>query len=181
MAENVGGFAFSDEDLAHLAGKEVEGVAYVRSKVDMNNPAAVLAVYQKMIRGRMFQTQVGIAYLYELQTFLKNCPDIDSRSVIPIPVSANVEVTESPAEVRKLENEIAGLKKKLSAAVAGLAIFFVVIIAMLIIAGSSGSVTIINYENSILDKYSEWEQELTEREKAVSLAEKDLSRITDEE
>ncbi len=168
MAQNVSGFSFTDEDLAALAKKEVEGVKYVRSKVDMSDPAAVLAVYQKMIRGRMFQTQVGIAYLKELQYYLLGCDDIDKRAIIPIPVSQVVTVTESPAKVRELERQLADKNKWLFAAVAGIFILLVLVVVMLVIASTSGSTTILNYENEIINKYSAWEQELSEREHALS-------------
>jgi hypothetical protein len=49
-----------------------------------------------------------------------------------------------------------------------------VIIAMFAIAMSSDSPTVLNYENELTDKYSAWEEELTEREAAVKEKERAL-------
>lgn len=43
----------------------------------------------------------------------------------------------------------------------------VIVIALFGVALLSKTPNILNYENAILDKYSAWEQELTDRENAV--------------
>ena len=50
------------------------------------------------------------------------------------------------------------------------------LIGMLVIAWlSRDNVTILNYENAIIDKYEDWEQELTERERVIREKEMALS------
>ena len=46
-------------------------------------------------------------------------------------------------------------------------ILAVSVIGMFIVASTSDSSTIINYENKLIDKYAAWEQELDEREAAL--------------
>ena len=46
-------------------------------------------------------------------------------------------------------------------------ILAVSVIGMFIVASTSDSPTIINYENKLIDKYAAWEQELDEREAAL--------------
>ena len=74
MAKNnaftVDGFSFDNEDLYKEAKKEAEGVRYMKSRVNLQYPDRVLTIYQRMIAQRMFQTQVGYAYLQELQDYL---------------------------------------------------------------------------------------------------------------
>jgi hypothetical protein len=48
------------------------------------------------------------------------------------------------------------------------------IAAMFVVSWKSDVPNIVNYRTAILNEYSEWEQELTEREKAVREAEKNL-------
>ena len=49
-------------------------------------------------------------------------------------------------------------------------------IFMFVITGiSKDNVTIMNYENEIIDKYEKWEQELTEREQALKEREEALT------
>ena len=49
-----------------------------------------------------------------------------------------------------------------------------VILAMFVISFKSDYPNIINYRRAIVNEYSEWEQELTEREQAVREAERKL-------
>ena len=59
----VGGYSFTDEDMANQARIEVEGVKYVKSRTDMSKPDQVFNVYHRLLAQRMFQTPVGYAYL----------------------------------------------------------------------------------------------------------------------
>lgn len=54
-------------------------------------------------------------------------------------------------------------------------VLFVSIVAMFIISSTSNNINILNYENEIIDKYSTWEQELSDREKELDAWEKELS------
>ena len=63
----VDGFSFDDEDLFKEAKKEAEGVRYMKARVNLQYPDRVLQIYRRMIEQKMFQTQVGYAYLRELQ------------------------------------------------------------------------------------------------------------------
>ena len=54
-------------------------------------------------------------------------------------------------------------------------VFGLVIIGMFIIMSVSGeSVTIVNYENELINKYEAWEKELEEREAVVMQKEAEL-------
>lgn len=54
-------------------------------------------------------------------------------------------------------------------------VLFIAIVAMFIISSTSDNINILNYENEIIDKYSTWEQELSDREKELDAWEKELS------
>ena len=59
----VGGFSFENQDEAEQAKKEIEGIKYIKTKTDMNDPEIVLQVYNKMIEQKLFETAVGYSYL----------------------------------------------------------------------------------------------------------------------
>ena len=48
------------------------------------------------------------------------------------------------------------------------------ILLIFLITATSGETTILNYEKKLQDKYAQWEQQLTEREKAVREEEQEL-------
>ena len=52
--------------------------------------------------------------------------------------------------------------------------FVVSIFIMFLIASTSGQTTILNYEKKIQDRYAKWEQDLTQREKAIREEEQEL-------
>ena len=94
MAKNsmsiVEGFSFDDEDLLKEAKKEAEGVRYMKARVDLQYPDRVLQIYQRMVAQNMFQTQVGYAYLRELQDYLYTMPQVSNDEVPPLPVHTPV-------------------------------------------------------------------------------------------
>ncbi len=174
MAELVDGFLFEDEDLANEARKEAEGIQYVNSRMDYEKPAQVLNVYQKMIKSRMFQTQVGFTYLKNLQDYLRNSPEIDKVEILAIPITGRIEVKETAERAKKIDAKIKKHNKFLFASVAGNFILLLAVLAMMIIAASAGSTTIINYENKLIDKYTYWQMELEERAAQLDAREHEL-------
>ena len=102
----VDGFLFENEDLMKEAKKEAEGVRYMKARVDLQYPDRVLQIYQRMITQEMFQTQIGYAYLRELQDYLYTMPQIANDDVPPIPVHMTVRVSDASgtAEVLREEN-----------------------------------------------------------------------------
>ena len=51
----------------------------------------------------------------------------------------------------------------------------VIIVGMFVVAGTSNSPNILNYEEKIQDKYAGWEQDLTEREKELKKSQEKLT------
>lgn len=59
---------------------------------------------------------------------------------------------------------------------AAIVVLVIIVVAMFAISLTSGSTTILNYENKIIDKYEEWELELQQREEAVKEREEALGQ-----
>ena len=79
---------------------------------------------------------------------------------------------------KALETESSG-KLKISLCVN--AILVVCVVAMFAMTLTSDSPTIVDYQSKLLNRYASWEQELTEREKAVSEKEQELGIQVDTE
>lgn len=101
-------------------------------------------------------------------------PGIHSEDIRPIPIAPNLVVRDTRGVTdrwrRRLEKEQNKLKISLVANFA----FVVSIIVMFIITATSGQTTILNYEKKIQDRYAQWEQDLTAREKAIREEEQEL-------
>ena len=68
---------------------------------------------------------------------------------------------------RRRQKKTDGYRKKYEITLFISVILAVSVIGMFIVASTSDSPTIINYENKLIDKYAAWEQELDEREAAL--------------
>lgn len=81
------------------------------------------------------------------------------------------------AEQKQRRAEEAMRKKKSSLRISMAVNFFLLLVAvgMIIIALMDDNPNIINYENQILDKYSQWEMELEDREAQIKEKEKELN------
>lgn len=181
----VEGFAFTSESEAEQAKKEREGIRYIKEKTNMNNPDMVLQIYNKMIREKMFVTSVGYAYLSDLQEYLRTNPYINDEDILPIEV-VHPSVQESlKEEKQKHQMQLQEVKKKAAkkpvtdmelqnryklSLLVNL-ILAISVVCMFVISATSGHPTILNYEEKLVNRYSVWEQELTEREAALREAE----------
>lgn len=191
----VGGFAFRDEEEAKRAQKELDGVKYIRSKTDMEQPEMVLQIYNKMIEENLFETAVGSAYLKELQEYLRAIPGIQNKEIRAIPIrhpAMEAEVRKERDKQQKKQKEIENkLKEAKKTANSGKRtreyrmslwlnlILALCVVGMFIISMTSSAPTIVNYEAKLIDKYASWEQELTEREQRVKELERELEITED--
>ena len=192
----AGGFVFRTKKEAELAQREIEGTKYLRQKLDMENPNAVFSIYQNLIEQDLFETPVGYCFLKELRDYLLMIPAISNEEVLAIPIrypqteeeekkQKKEQKKEEQRKERQREKEKAKNKKeqkKEGQNYKGRCQFFMVtslillisVVSMMLLAATSDSVNILNYENKLIDKYSSWEQELEEREQAVKEQEQAL-------
>lgn len=70
-------------------------------------------------------------------------------------------------ELRSLQEQVKRLQERGRRMGVAIVAMVIIIVAMFAISLTSGSTTILNYENKLIDKYEEWEQELQQREAAV--------------
>lgn len=201
---SVGGFSFENKDEAEQAKKEIEGIRYIKTKTDMNDPEVILQVYNKMIGQKLFETAVGYSYLKDLQEYLTTIPFIKNEDILPIPVThprleeslkkQKREIAQKErvraVRARQREKNLAKIDRKaletesfgkLKISLCVNAILVVCVVAMFAMALTSDSPTIVDYQSKLLNRYASWEQELTEREKAVSEKEQELGIQVDTE
>ncbi|MBR0435327.1 MAG: hypothetical protein IJK13_04915 [Lachnospiraceae bacterium] len=190
----VSGFVFYDEETAGKAEKEVTAVAYTRDRLDMNNPDAVLSVYNRIVRERMFVTPVGYEYLKELLSYLEKAPNIKAADIlkidftpdiireedlikeaVPDDTAEGIEEKKRPKKLRKytekkksvVGEDVERLRGGLVTSLVVNAILVLAIIAMFVLVSKSDVPTIIDYENKLIDRYEEWQKSLEEREATI--------------
>ena len=179
----IDGFSFADDADISLASSEIEKIKYIAGRMNMDNPKGVFAVYDKLITSGIFVTPVGYEYLRTLQNYLYKSRDIPDEAIkeIPVPISYTRALnlrSEEREEKMSAQREARTLRKtfkneyKVSLIVN--IILVIMVIAMFIITLKADNPNMINYRTAILNQYSEWEQELNEREAAVKQKELEL-------
>ena len=182
----IDGFVFTQEIAAKKARKEAEGIQYVKSKVDMENPQMVLQMYQKLLKERVFETPVGLAYMKELQNYLVQNPALQGAKIEPIVLiktseggmgqeesiewyAKNLEEIKQKERVanfrkRRAEEKLEQMKKRLWASLLFCLFLFIVATGMVVITMMDNHPNILNYENKLIQKYETWEKDLEQRE-----------------
>lgn len=174
----VEGYKFKTEEDAKLAKLESQKIRYIEKRMNYERPEQVLTVYKKALEEKAFQTPIGIRYLEKLHDYLEENGEI-TEPVLPIPMHTNfsrkLRETTNPARSRiKPIKQMDILKARYRNSVLLNIVLLLMVAVMFYIALKSDSPNIINYEQTITNKYAEWEQELTEREKQVRQQEKEL-------
>ncbi|MEY8335038.1 hypothetical protein AALB53_18330 [Lachnospiraceae bacterium 47-T17] len=171
----VDGFYFEDGDILREARKEEEGVRYMKARIDLEQPDKVLHIYRRMLEQKSFQTQVGYAYLRELQEYLRAMPQVANEDIAPITVHADLKVLDASGTTESLRRENKKAKQSLRRSVFLNIALFVVIGVIFGIALTSNSPTVLNYEKELVNRYAAWEQQLKERENAILEKERALN------
>lgn len=175
----AGGFLFETKEEAELAERELEGIRYIKTKTDMENPEMVFQVYDNLVTQKLFETPVGYCFLNELREYLLRIPAIQNSDIKDIPIirkkeekkskAGNEEPKKKKAEKPKKERQERNVdyKSRCRLFMTTTLILAISVITMMFLASTADNVNILNYENKLIDKYSAWEQELEEREAAV--------------
>lgn len=183
MADNeklsVGGYLFYTEKDARLAEAELKKIEYLEARIDYSMPESILLVYEKSIHERLFRTPVGIAYLKGQRDFLLERPEIPAEKVpdIELYTTFNGEIRASGRQVKRrvrTAEEKDGLKYRFRISVILNVLLALTIMAMFVIVLKSDNPNVLNYKRTITNQYAAWEQELTERERAVREKEREL-------
>ncbi|SES68025.1 hypothetical protein SAMN02910413_0439 [Pseudobutyrivibrio sp. C4] len=192
---NIGGYIFDDENKAKKAAKELKAVEYILGQIKDSDENAVLTVYKKLLNQRMFSTEIGMSFLAQLRQNLldsevftpEDIPPVYSLEEPPKDVTPEEKTEDtnssSDEEVSKAKKEKADKKvvakvtsdsseiKRLKAINKVLLIFCIAlllcVLGMFYVSTTINSPTILDYEEKLIDKYSSWEQDLTEREEAI--------------
>ena len=174
----VGGYEFMSENDAQKAEMDASKIRLLNSRVKASRPGDIMAVYEKAIENKIFKTPVGWGYLIGLRQKLLES-GFTEEEIIPIPL--NVSMTRhsamenlNVAQMIKVEEKPEKLEFRRVFPIVLNVILLILVAVMFLITATGENDNIINYKSNITNRYSSWEQDLTEREKKVRQAEKRL-------
>lgn len=175
----IDGYSF-DRDMGIEAKREQKAVEVMTKRLDMNKPDTVLRAYKQITSQKLFHTQVGYDFLKGMQNYLITNPEIDNSEIYPIDIDSPEESLMAMNLAREKRGEKAKTGKKGSKAndssrtkifMATTIILGITVVAMFIITLTAKVPTVLNYERVLIDRYSNWEQELNEREEILNAKE----------
>ncbi len=162
----IDGYRFNSKREAEEAQKEKKLVSYLRSKTDLSNPNHVIQVYTKLIEKDTFTTIIGYTFLKELQSYIISNNAATAENIPNILIKKRETMANqnfSTKNANKIE-----YKSRFTTSVIVNFFLSIIIIVMLIIAYKyNDSDRITKLENSIVDKYATWSDELSTKEKAL--------------
>lgn len=172
----IEGFYFEDETVARQAMREYMYIGKMQEKVSMLKPNDLKDFYHKLIDKHIFSTQVGLTYLYEIRSALIENYQFEDEDLehIVIPMVKQEVPVESVVAVSTASEEIMTLKRTKILLFAAVGILICVIIGFFVIIATNENIGYINTENKILNKYSQWQEELDAREQALDEREQAL-------
>ncbi len=172
----VNGFLFGDMADVEIANQELSAIQYIDKKMERHGGETMLAVYQTALEKKMFRTPVGYSYLHQLQKRMMNLGVQKERiPAIPLYQVYNNNYKTQVRPVRKQPKKVVPPDvKKLRYSIMGNVILVILIIALFVITLNGENANAINYRSTIVNEYSSWEEELTERENIVREKEREL-------
>ena len=165
----VNGYLFGDQADVEIANQELSKIKYIEKKIERHNGETILAVYQAALEKKMFRTPVGYSYLHQMQKRLVNM-GIDKNRIPAIPLyqvfNNNYKTEERPPRLT-VKKQVHPDVKKLRYSIWGNVILVILVIVLFAITLTGENANVINYRHAIQNEYSEWDDELTERENIV--------------
>lgn len=185
----VSGIAFTDINQAKLAQVEQKRIEILNEKLNYNDIDAVAAVYKKARENGTFKTPVGISYMVRLYNWLvkKQYEGIEDLYLVvenmteESPHQEELEkgfLTERDelwkSRLEKQKEKEKNIRNKYVKSLVGNIILVLLVIALFVISQTGNNPTILNYKTRIINQYTQWEQELEQREAAVEQKEAEL-------
>lgn len=173
------GYRFGSIEDAREAQVEKIKADYFNNRLQGKNVESVLAVYDKVLDEKIFETPIGWEYLKRIQRDLRR-GGLTEEQIRPIPMYvafSHKEDTSSQAVIRERvrpSRKKSEEKKRLQLSVMVNILLLILVAAMFYITLNSKNPNIINYKRAIENEYASWEQELTERESVIREKEKTL-------
>lgn len=189
----VEGYQFFSKEEAVRAERELAKVRALDEKLDADNPAAVKALYIKALEQQVFETEIGLTYLRNLQMHLIAEGELKpEENPLPVRYSKMAWKEEAVRLKEDYESAVSDMKDEMNKQIQKekelaqkahnkcrflmtfSCVMAAMVIGMFLITLTGKNENILNYKNVITNQYAQWEQELSEREEAVRQKEMEL-------
>lgn len=170
----VGDYLFKNIDDAKLAEKEAEKIMRLEEKIGEADTELLYRLYNKSIEKHAFKTPIGYDFMRKLKSILE-ADENTPGEVLPIVLEQSFSGgTNIEPDVKKEPKDNGYTKIGQSPlflwSLVTNIVLIILVILMFWIVSTGDSPNVLNCENAVINKYAEWEQELSERERLLKEA-----------
>lgn len=179
----VNSFKFENKEEYERAVREEQVVSTLRQKFNRSDVKTVWKIYVKSVEENVFTTAVGYEFLLELRQIVVESGKIPKNKIPAIPVRSAAGAGDTPSAVKSVGASDSGRYKRLYEGqrllnkrlkIVLFAVF--VTVAALLIIDFKSEYSVFTYftdykakmEEELINKYEQWEKELTARENALN-------------
>lgn len=188
----VEGFIFENEEEYQLALKDAEMFDILWDKIKKSDRSVAIELYETLLSSDKVKTVVGMYNVKMLQNYLIQNGYVSESEIIPIVgfVGRRVSTTDAMKSYeysnrmkymvnQKMNDKLEKYKATVSTLKVVVLILAVVIAVMFVVQANGGTANYASAKEAVIDEYSEWEQDLNDREKEVKEKEEELNSIED--
>ena len=179
----VAGYRFSRRADATKARKEIGNIAKIKGRIDENNISDMTKLYKGLISKNYFSTPVGLSFLHEMREYIMQKDPTVELDYVPVPRLAEKKVRPEDStqyvflkeDRDRLQEECDDMKRKRPKMIIAIVALIVLVVGMFFIVITNDNLGFFNAENKVLNKYSAWEEQLTQRERELAEWEAELT------
>lgn len=188
----VEGFVFENEEEYQLALKDAELFDILWNKIKKSDRNVATELYDTLLTSDKIKTVVGMYNVKMLQNYLIQNGYVSESEINPIVgfVGRKVSTTDAMKSYeysnrmkymvnQKMNDKLEKYKATVATLKVVVLILAVVIAVMFVVQANGGTANYASAKEAVIDEYSEWEQDLNDREKEVKEKEEELKSIED--
>ena len=188
----VEGFIFENDEEYQLALKDAEMFDILWDKIKKSDRSVAIELYETLLSSDKVKTVVGMYNVKMLQNYLIQNGYVSESEIIPIVgfVGRRVSTTDAMKSYeysnrmkymvnQKMNDKLEKYKATVATLKVVVLILAVVIAVMFVVQANGGTANYASAKEAVIDEYSEWEQDLNDREKEVKEKEEELKSIED--
>ena len=188
----VEGFVFENEEEYQLALKDAELFDILWNKIKKSDRNVATELYDTLLTSDKIKTVVGMYNVKMLQNYLIQNGYVSESEINPIVgfVGRKVSTTDAMKSYeysnrmkymvnQKINDKLEKYKATIATLKVVVLILAVVIAVMFVVQANGGTANYASAKEAVIDEYSEWEQDLNDREKEVKEKEEELNSIED--
>lgn len=175
-------YNFSDQYDYKEASREAETIEYIKANTDLNDSAKVVKLYHRLVEKQTFKTIIGYEFLKSLRDKIEKDGIVSGDKLPLINIIGDSKQSFGKVYTGSLSHDqeekyksIAKdyqIKRRNSRIIN---VFLLLIIAiMIIIAFYSRQHVDNSYEEGVINKYAQWEDELNQWEEELKIREKEI-------